>query len=360
MNLLEETVSKIAPRDTAVAAAAKARLDALAMPPWALGRLMDLALDLAAMTGELKPDVSKRVVAVLAGDHGVVAEGVTNYPQSVTGEMLFDFLSGGAGINALAGVSGTAVVVADFGVGNVPSVVAAGPDFIDLSVGKGTADFAKGPAMTRAQARAAVENGIRLARRLVVDEGYRVIGLGELGIGNTTPSAAVIAALTGLPPAEVTGRGTGLTDDQLAHKAEVVARGLAVNRPDPADGLDVLAKVGGFELGGLAGLCLGAAALRRPVIVDGVITAAGALLAQALCPCAAGYMVAAHAGREPGLKAALAKLGLNPLLDLGLRLGEGTGAAVAMSLVASAAAILAKMKTFEEASVSGGDVKGAF
>lgn len=351
MSLWEETAAAIRPQDAGTRQAAKARLDSLAMPHWALGRLMDLALELAGMTGSLKPDFSRRVVAVLAGDHGVVAEGVGNYPQAVTQEMLLDFLGGGAGINALAGESRTDIVVADFGVAAVPEAVAAWPAFLSFSVGRGTADFMRGPAMTRGQAVEAVENGIRLARLLIEERGYRVIGLGELGIGNTTPSAAIIAALTGFPPAEVTGRGTGLSDAQLAHKAEVVAEGLRVNRPNPSDGLDVLAKVGGFEIGGLAGLCLGAAARRTPVVMDGLITTAGALIAQALAPRVTDYLVAAHRSVECGHLAALRKLGREPLLDLQLRLGEGTGAAVAMNLIAAAGAILGKMRTFAEAAV---------
>ena len=345
--VLESTIGRIAARDAGAEARAREHLEKLAMPHWALGRLMDLAVDLAGITGREKPSVAKRIVAIAAGDHGVVAEGVTNYPQSITEMMMMDFLSGGAGINALAGVSGTDIVLADFGVKNVPPAVAAWERFVDLSVGRGTDDFAIGPAMTRGQAVQSVENGIALANELI-DAGYEVIGLGELGIGNTTPSAAIISCVTGNDPKVVTGRGTGLSDEQLAHKAEVVARGLTVNRPDPADGLDVLAKVGGFEIGGMAGICLGAAARRVPVIVDGLITSAGALVADAICPLARESMVASHLSAEPGHRFALAHLGLKPYLDLGLRLGEGTGAALMMSLVASAAAIPEKMQTFDE------------
>lgn len=344
---IERAIRRIAPRDAEAARRARERLEKLAMPHWALGRLMDLAVELAGMTGEERPAVSRRVVAIAAGDHGVVAEGVTNYPQSVTGMMMVDFLSGGAGINALAGVGGTDIVLADFGVKNVPPAVAEWERFVDFSVGRGTADFALGPAMTRGQAENAVANGIALANRLA-DEGYEVIGLGELGIGNTTPSAAIISCVTGNDPKAVTGRGTGLSDEQLAHKADVVARGLAVNRPDPRDGFDVLAKVGGFEIGGMAGICLGAAARRVPVVVDGLITAAGALVAGLICPLSREYMVASHLSAEPGHRFALAHLGLNAYLDLGMRLGEGTGAALMMNLVASSAAIIGKMRTFDE------------
>ena len=348
---LQKTLRAIRPLGAPLPAAAE-RLAKLAMPQGALGRLQDLALRLATIRGELRPDVSRRAIAVCAGDHGVVAQGVTNYPQSVTQGMLLDFLDGGAGVNALASVSGTDVFVADFGVKTVPPAVAAWDHFRDCSVGRGTDDLAVGPAMSRAAAVAAVVNGVRFAEELI-DSGYACIGLGELGIGNTTPSAAVIAAFTGRAPAEVTGRGTGLSDLQLAHKVEVVERGLTVNRPDPSDALDVLAKVGGFEIGGLAGVCLACAAHRVPVVLDGLITTAGALVAQALAPASRDMMIAAHLSAEPGHRAALEHLALEPLLDLSLRLGEGTGAAVAMNLVASAAAILAQMKTFEEAGVPG-------
>ncbi|MGI6495213.1 MAG: nicotinate-nucleotide--dimethylbenzimidazole phosphoribosyltransferase [Kiritimatiellia bacterium] len=344
---LETTLASIPPRDAECAARVKDRLERLAMPRWALGRMLDLAVDVAAIRGEDRPDVSRRVIAIAAGDHGVAAEGVTNFPQSFTGTMMVDFLGGGAGINALASASSTDILLADFGVKHVPPAVAAWERFRDVSVGKGTASFLRGPAMTRAQARQAVENGIRLADGLA-DAGYGVIGLGELGIGNTTPSAAIVACVTGQDPRAVTGRGTGLSDEQLAHKADVVARGLEVNRPDPKDGLDLLAKVGGFEIAGMAGICLGAAARRVPVVLDGLITTAGALAAAVLAPHARDAMVASHLSAEPGHRFALAHLGLTAYLDLGLRLGEGTGAAIMMNLVASSAAILAKMKTFEE------------
>ncbi len=346
---IEQTTCRIVPRDAEAARRAREHLEKLAMPHWALGRLMDLAVELAGITGNERPSVAKRIVAISAGDHGIVAEGVTNYPQSVTEMMMTDFLSGGAGINALAGVSGTDIVLADFGVKNVPPAVAAWERFRDYSVGHGTADFDLGPAMSRDQAEQSVANGIALANRLI-DEGYEVIGLGELGIGNTTPSAAIISCITGNDPRIVTGRGTGLSDEQLAHKADVVARGLDVNKPDPSNGLDVLSKVGGFEIGGMAGICLGAAARKVPIVVDGLITTAGALIANAICPLSREYMIASHLSAEPGHRFALAHLGLNAYLDLGLRLGEGTGAALMMNLLASSAAIVEKMQTFDELS----------
>ena len=355
---MKETICRIAPRNGDAARRAVERLESLAMPRWALGRLMDLAVDLAGITGRDRPSFKRRIVAIAAGDHGVVAEGVTNYPQSITGAMMSEFVSGGAGINALAGVTGTSVVLADFGVKNVPPDVAAWEHFVDCSVGRGTRDFAAGPAMTRGEAEAAVDNGIALANRLA-DAGWEAIGLGEVGIGNTTPSAAVIACVTGEDPKAVTGRGTGLSDAQLSHKAVIVARGLALNRPDPSDGLDVLAKVGGFEIGGLAGLCLGAAARRIPVVLDGLITSAGALVASVLCPLARDYMVASHLSAEPGHRHALSRLGLKPYLALRLRLGEGTGAALMMNLVDSAAAILSQVDSFDDLAVAGTAENGA-
>lgn len=355
---MKETICKIAPRDCDAARRAVEHLESLAMPRWALGRLMDLAVDLAGITGLDKPSFKRRVVAIAAGDHGVVAEGVTNYPQSITGAMMSEFVSGGAGINALAGVARTDIVLADFGVKSVPPDVAAWDRFVGCAVGRGTRDFAEGPAMSREEAEASIENGIALANRLA-DAGYEAIGLGEVGIGNTTPSAAIIACITGEDPKTVTGPGTGLSDAQLAHKAEVVARGLALNRPDPSDGLDVLAKVGGFEIGGMAGICLGAAARRIPVVVDGLITAAGALVAATICPLAREYMVASHLSAEPGHRHALARLGLKPYLDLRLRLGEGTGAALMMNLLDSAAAILSDVDSFDDLACAAGTENGA-
>jgi nicotinate-nucleotide--dimethylbenzimidazole phosphoribosyltransferase len=348
MTLLEETLSGISPVDRKARAEARARLEQLTMPFWALGRLMDLAEDLAGMTGSAQPPVEKKTIVVMAGDHGVVAEGVSAYPQEVTGQMVANFVAGGASINALARQAGARVIVVDMGVAADLGVL--GEAVIDRKIGLGTGNIANGPAMSRGEAVRAVEAGIGLAREL--GSSTHVFGTGEMGIGNTTPSSAIVAAVSGIAAADVTGRGTGLGDDQLRHKALVVEQALRVNRVDPDDGLDLLAKLGGFEIGGLAGVILAAAAMRRPVVIDGLISTAAALVAQVLAPLSVDYMIAAHRSVERGHQVALDKLGKKPLLDMDLRLGEGTGAALAMNLVDAAVRVLTEVATFEEASVS--------
>ncbi|MHB0911854.1 MAG: nicotinate-nucleotide--dimethylbenzimidazole phosphoribosyltransferase [Armatimonadota bacterium] len=342
---LSEIIASIAPQDAEARARARARLEQLTMPHWALGRLMDMAEDLAGMTRTIRPSVENRVVVTMAGDHGVVAEGVSAYPQEVTPQMVYNFVNGGAGVNALARQSRTKVVVVDMGVAADLSDL--GGAILHKKIAPGTQNIAKGPAMSREQAVQAVEAGIQVARELDAD----VYGTGEMGIGNTTPSSAIVAVICGKDPAEVTGRGTGIDDGGFARKVEVIREALAVNSPDPADALDVLAKVGGFEIAGIAGLVLGAASMRRPVLIDGFISTAGALVAYQLCPAAGEYMIAAHRSVEQGQRAALAHMGKEPLLDLNLRLGEGTGAALAMSLVEAAVAVLTEVATFEEAAV---------
>ena len=319
------------------------------MPYWALGRLMDLAEDLAGITGSERPRVARRALVVMAGDHGVAAEGVSKYPPEVTVQMVMNFVRGGAASNAMARVAGAHLLVVDMGVaGTLPSGVAAA--VLDRRVAAGTANIARGPAMSRQQAVEALEAGIGVVADL--DESTDVFAGGDMGIGNTTPSSAIVAALCGCSAAEATGAGTGIDEAQRRHKIAVVERALAVNRPDPNDGLDVAARLGGFEIAGLAGLMLGAAARRKPVLVDGFISTAAALIAQALAPDSAHAMIAAHLSREPGHSLALAKLAKLPLLDLDMRLGEGTGAALAMSLVEGAARLLTDVATFEEAAVS--------
>ncbi len=348
MSLLEETLSSVVPPDAAARAAAHSRLETLAMPYWALGRLLDLAEDLAGMTGSMKPPVERKTIVVMAGDHGVVADGVSAYPPEVTLQMVANFVAGGASINALARQVGARVIVVDVGVaGDLGSL---GGAVLDYKVGPGTASIALGPAMSRRQAIQAVEAGIAVAREM--GSSTDIFGTGEMGIGNTTPSSAIVAAVTGAPAAEVTGRGTGIDDRQLQHKTQIVEQSLRANNADPRDGIDVLAKLGGFEIGGIAGLILGAASLRKPVVVDGFISTAAALVARALCPLSAEYMVAAHRSVERGHRIALEWLGKKPLLDMDLRLGEGTGAALAMNIVDAAVRVLTEVATFEEASVS--------
>ena len=291
----------------------------------------------------------------MAGDHGIVAEGVTPQPSSVTVQMVHNFVAGGAGINAVARSTGTRVVVADLGVAaDLSDLVSAGKIF-DCKVAPGTCNFAKGPAMTRLQAVASLEAGIGLARRLAPETD--VFGSGEMGIGNTSPSSAIVAVLSRQDPGPLVGPGAALPQSRLAHKAEVIRRGIALNQPDPADGVDVLAKVGGFEIGGIAGLALGAAALRKPMMVDGFISSAGALIAAAISPAVKDYLILAHGSSEPGHRTMARLLGKKPLLDLGLHLGEGSGAALAMPLLDAAREVLTGMATFESANVTSEGVR---
>lgn len=351
MSLLKETVGAIVAQDPKSRAAARARLEQLTMPHWALGRLMDLAEDLAGMTRSLRPTVERRAVVVMAGDHGVAAEGVSKYPQEVTLQMVYNFVNGGAGINALARVSGARVVVVDMGVAGDLGPLAAEGKILSRRIGAGTGNMAVGPAMSREDAIRSVEAGIEVALMLAAETD--LFATGDMGIANTTPSSAIVSVMTGAAAADVTGRGTGIADAGLSLKVAVIEKALAVNRPDPDDAMDVLMKVGGFEIGGIAGVILGAASLRKPVLLDGFISTAGALIAQGLAPRAADYMIAAHKSVEAGHRIALQKLGKEPLLDLGLRLGEGTGAALAMPIVEGAVRVLTEVATFEEAAVSG-------
>ncbi|MBN2312183.1 MAG: nicotinate-nucleotide--dimethylbenzimidazole phosphoribosyltransferase [Candidatus Hydrogenedentes bacterium] len=354
MSLLARTIEGITPADPEFRDRARARILTLCMPPWALGRLLDLAVDLAGMTRSLAPPVARRCVVVMAADHGVTAEGVSAFPREVTVEMVRNLVAGGAGVNVLGRQAGARVLVVDVGVAGDLSDLRGAASFQSRPVAHGTANMACGPAMRREQAIQAVEAGLHVAAELA-DE-TDVFATGEMGIGNTTPSSAIIAALCAVDVSEAAGRGTGIDDVRLRHKTAVIRRALDVNQPDPGDPIDVLAKVGGFEIGAIAGLILGAAAQRKPVLVDGLISTAGALLAHRLCPHAAEYMIASHRSDEPGHGPALAALGKRPLLDLGLRLGEGTGAALAMPLVEAAARILTEMASFDDAQVSKGNL----
>lgn len=353
MSLLEQTATMITGQDQTWRNQARARLDQLAIPHWALGRLMDLGLDLVGQTRALPPPVSRKVIITMAGDHGVAVEGVSKFPQDVTPQMVANFVRGGAGINVLARQAGTDVVVVDMGVAADLSALTGRGEVVDKKVAMGTANMAQGPAMSREEAVRAVEAGIEVVNELAAD--YDIFGTGDMGIANTTPSSAIVAVLTGRAAAEVTGRGTGLDDRQVAAKIAVINRALEINRPNPADGLDVLSKVGGFEIGGIAGVIIGAAALHKPVVVDGFISTAGALIAQSLAPMTAEYIIAAHRSMENGHGVMQDHLKCQPLLDLNLRLGEGTGAALAMHLVEAAARIVSEVATFEEAAVAGAD-----
>ncbi|MCB1547824.1 MAG: nicotinate-nucleotide--dimethylbenzimidazole phosphoribosyltransferase, partial [Hyphomicrobiaceae bacterium] len=315
------TIAQIGTLDVAAAEAARRRQQMLTKPPEALGRLEELSVQLAGITGEMRPPLRPCHVLVCAGDHGVAAEGVSAYPSAVTAQMVANFLAGGAAINVLARQVGAEVVVVDAGVaGDLPDA----PNLYKMKVRAGTANFAHEPAMSPAEAQAAVEAGIAAARR-AIDAGARVLATGDMGIGNTTASSAVVCALTGSSPLSVVGRGTGIDDIVLARKRDAVQQGLDVNLPDRRDGLDVLAKVGGFEIGALAGVILGGASRRVPVVLDGFITGAAALVADALSPRARDAMIASHRSVEIGHRAVFDHLELEPLLDLELRLGEGTG-----------------------------------
>ena len=347
--LLESTIARIGPLDATAMAAARARHDMLTKPPGSLGRLEELAVRLAGMTGQVIPRLTHKAVIMMAADHGVASEGVSAYPAEVTPQMVLNFLSGGAAINVLAGQAGARVVIVDIG---VAAPLPPHPALTDRRIADGTGNIAVGPAMTADQARRAVETGITILEDQLARE-LDIVGTGEMGIGNTTPSSAIVAAFTGARPADVTGLGTDISAEQLKHKIAIVERALRINPPNPDDPLDVLAKVGGFEIGGLAGVILAAAAHHRPVVIDGFISGAAALIATELCPAARDYLIAAHTSVEIGHRVMLERMELTPLLNLNLRLGEGTGAALAMPLLEAAARLLAEMATFHEAGVSG-------
>jgi nicotinate-nucleotide--dimethylbenzimidazole phosphoribosyltransferase len=351
LSFLDATFRSIYPQDLECRQLAETRLSQLTMPHWALGDLMDLAVDLAGMTRSLRPPVARKKVVVMVGDHGVTAEGVSLYPAEVTIQMVHNFIRGGAGINALARCSQAEVCVVDVGAKDDFAELVREGKVVAKKIGRGTANMAHGPAMTRTHAVMAVEAGIEVANSLAATTD--VFGTGEMGIGNTTPSTAIAAVFTGKKVGELTGRGTGIDDARLQHKIAVIEQALRVNQPEAKDGLDVLAKVGGFEIGAIAGLIIGAAAHRKPVIVDGFISTAGAMIAYSLEPFVRDFIICAHRSMEPGHGALLDKLQRRPLLDLNLRLGEGTGAALAMHLVEAAVAILTEVATFAEAGVSG-------
>ena len=346
---LETTVDAIRPADeTAMAAAAELQAR-LTKPAGSLGALEELSVRLAGLAGVCPPPMPEpATVAVFAGDHGVHAQGVSPWPQEVTAQMVANFVAGGAVVNAFARQAGADVMVIDVGV-SIP--LFGGANLLDANVRRGTRDMTAEPALTRDEARQAVEVGISVADQLVA-AGAKCLLTGDMGIANTTPAAALIAVFTGAAPAAVTGRGTGIDDATLLHKTSVIAAALDRHAPDPADPLGVLAAVGGLEHAALAGFILGAAAHRVPVIIDGVIAASAALAAAAFAPGAVAAMIAGHRSAEPGASVALAHLGLEPLIDLGMRLGEGSGAVLALPIVASAVRVLHEVATFDSAGVS--------
>ncbi|WHZ15084.1 MAG: Nicotinate-nucleotide--dimethylbenzimidazole phosphoribosyltransferase [Nitrospira sp.] len=345
---LDEALAQIRPLDADVSAQVQARLNRLTKPLGSLGRLEEMAVRYATITGEVKPNLPRGAVFTFAADHGVAIEGVSAYPREVTPQMVLNFLRGGAGVNVLARHVGVDVRVVDIGVAYEFGAV---PGLIQKRVMAGTKNLLVEPAMGREQAREALQIGVDLATE-ASREGIGLIGTGDMGIGNTTPSAAITAVMTGRPVAEVTGRGTGIDEAAHAHKVMVIQEALDRHRPDRTDALDTLAKVGGLEIGGLAGLMLGAAAARVPVVLDGFIAGAAALIAVGLQPRCRDYLIASHRSVERGHQAILDHLGLKPLFDLDLRLGEGTGACLGMGLVQASIKILTEMATFDEAGVS--------
>jgi nicotinate-nucleotide--dimethylbenzimidazole phosphoribosyltransferase len=347
MGKLDETLGRIGYLDEKAAALARERLDSLTKPIGALGVLEDISIKVAGITGEPLPAPGKKTVLVMAADHGVTREGVSLYPSEVTPQMVMNFLYGGAAINVLARHAGAEVRVVDLGV----EAPLEHPGLISRRVKDGTDNMARGPAMTREEAVKALEAGMEVAEEAMAD-GAEFLAVGEMGIGNTTAASAITACLGGIDPGEVTGRGTGLDDAALARKTEVIKRALEINQPDPADALDVLAKVGGLEIAGIAGAILACAAARRPVLVDGFISAAGAYIAAGLHPRAVDFMLASHSSAERGHAIILDNLGLKPIIYAEMRVGEGTGAAIGFTLVDAALRLLKDMATFEEAGVS--------
>ncbi|TAJ21544.1 MAG: nicotinate-nucleotide--dimethylbenzimidazole phosphoribosyltransferase [Dehalococcoidia bacterium] len=347
--LIAATVEAIRPADGDAANRADERQGRLTKPPGALGRLEGLATRIAGITGHDRPHLDQRLVIVAAGDHGVTAQGVSAFPAEVTAQMVANFLAGGAAINVLASQAGARVLVVDAGVRSETPVH---PDLLRLRLGPGTDDISRGPAMTRVLAERAIAEGIALFERERASGGVDIVALGEMGIGNSTSAAAIVATVTDRHPRSVTGRGTGVDDTHYELKVAAIERALQVNAPDPTDGVGLLAALGGFEIGVLAGAYLAAAAARVPAVIDGVISGAAALVAQAIAPDAVDAFIASHRSVEPGHHAMLEHLRLEPMLDLGMRLGEGSGAALGISLCVAACRLLDEMATFDEAGVS--------
>ena len=337
----------VEPLDTAAMELASARQQQLTKPAGSLGRLEDIAVQIAGITGHPVPRIERKAVIIMAGDHGVTNEGVSAYPSAVTLQMVYNFLQGGAAINALAHFVGAKVIVVDVGV----AADISHPDLLSRKVAFGTADMALEPAMTHVQMLEAIQVGIDIFDAQL-DQGIDLVATGDMGIGNTTAASAITASLLQMPVALVTGRGTGIDDEQLAHKIQVIEKALARHVPNPQDPLDVLMKVGGLEIAGLVGVIVAAASRRVPVVIDGFISGAAALIAIELNPLVREYLLAGHVSVERGHHLILERLGLSPLLDLKLRLGEGTGAVLAMSLIEAALHTHSEMATFEEAGVS--------
>lgn len=354
---VEEIIKSIEPADQEMIQQAREHTSRLVMPHRALGELHLIGERVCGIQRTMEPSIKNKAVLVMAGDHGIAAQGVSAYPQEVTGEMVKTFIRGGAGINILARQTGARVVVVDMGLIPDTSDLSAGATgqnaLIVKKVARGTMDFTRGAAMTLEQAEQSVTAGYEAAADLF-EQGAELLGTGDMGIGNTSPSSAIGAVITGHPVERMTGRGTGVNDEAFARKCQALQKGIDINGPDPKDPLDVLSKVGGFEIGGIAGATLAAARFQRPVIIDGLISTAGALLAHAMCPHVADYMFAGHRSVEQGHQRMLEHMGLRPILDLGMRLGEGTGAALAMHIIEAGVRVFREVLTFEQAGVSKG------
>jgi len=347
MLLLEQTIAQIQPLDEEAMAAARKRLDSLTKPLGSLGRLEKLAVQAAGIYKKALPEIKKKAVVVMAGDHGVVEEGVSAFPQEVTTQMLLNFCNGGAAINVLGRHAGAEIILVDVGV----ATPLTDPRVLQYNIRKSTANFTKGPAMAVEEAVKALETGIIIAGELF-DQGFNLLATGEMGIGNTTPSSALLAVFSGLPAEELSGLGTGVDKAGLARKVTAIRKGLAVNSPNPDKPLDALAKIGGLEIAALSGLILGAASRRIPVVVDGFISGVAALVSSRFKPGVVDYLIPSHQSAEPGHKILLDLLGLDSIFKMDMRLGEGTGAALGMHVLEGACKIMAEMATFAEAGVS--------
>ncbi|KXS42049.1 MAG: nicotinate-nucleotide--dimethylbenzimidazole phosphoribosyltransferase [Candidatus Frackibacter sp. T328-2] len=352
MELLKETIAGIDNLDEEKMEEAQERLDSLTKPPGSLGKLEEIAVKLAGIGRDIFTKVDKKAHIVMAGDHGVVKEGVSTVPQAVTTQMVHNFLNEGAAVNVLANQVGAEVVIVDIGIANDIEA----EELVVKKIKYGTNNIAQGAAMTREEAVASIEAGIEVVQELI-DKGANLIGTGEMGIGNTTPSSAVLTTMTELSLDETVGYGTGISDKQLKKKKEVIAEALEINQPQADDGIDILSKVGGLEIGGMAGVMLGAAANRVPVLIDGLISGAAALIAQNLEPKVVDYLIPSHKSVEPGHIEIYRVLGLEPMLDMDMRLGEGTGAVLGMNLVEAATRIISEMATLEEAQVEANEAK---
>ncbi len=355
MKTLQEILNGIEAKDAQWEAKATEKLKALAIPTWSLGKILDVAQQIAAIQRTDSPEVTNKMIFTMAADHGVADEGVSAFPQVVTLEMISNIVKGGAGINILTKAAGADVCLVDMGVKkDLTELVDAGK-VVDCKIAYGSENMKKGPAMTEEQAVQALEKSFAAVSDAIIKYDLKLIGTGDLGIGNTTPSSAVVAVLGDYPVTAVTGKGTGLNNTQMLHKAEVIKEAIAVNRPDPDSAIDVLAKVGGYDIAGIAGTILAAAYHHIPVVVDGFISTAGAMIVKKLKPETLDYMIAAHRSEEPGHQYMWETLGLEPLLQLNLRLGEGTGAAVAFHICECACRCINDMLSFEDAGVTDGN-----